>query len=181
MDEIVDIRDGSHRIIAQAAKADAHARGLLHCCAIGLLINPRGDWTLVRQAADRQDAGQLVSPVGGHVVAGEAIEDALRRETLEEIGLQDVPFKPVGATVFRRMILGRDENHHFHFFELHTDREPILGAEAVAFETFRPQELAGLVRAQPHLFGHAFHFAAHAFYPEHFGAVDDTSGIPNLA
>ena len=85
--EIVDILDDNLNCIDSKPKTVAHEQGLLHATVISELIDSEGDWTLVMQAGDRQDAGQYVSPVGGHVSAGESYEEALKREVEEEVGL----------------------------------------------------------------------------------------------
>src|SRR5689334_6410728 len=70
-EEIVDIVNEDGTVLRQAAKTEAHKHGWLHKTVIGYL-KYGDDWALVCQAADRQDAGQLVAPVGGHVQAGES-------------------------------------------------------------------------------------------------------------
>ena len=73
-EETVDIVNEQDEIVRQATKIEAHAKGLLHRTVISELINSKGEWVLVKQAADRQDAGQYVSPMGGHVDGGEIEE-----------------------------------------------------------------------------------------------------------
>src|SRR5687767_9284467 len=100
MDELVDIVDSECTVLSCATKSEAHQKGLLHRTVIAEVRDSKGNWILVQQSADRQDAGQYVSPVGGHVRAGESDEDALKRETLEEIGLTDFDFVPVGKLIY---------------------------------------------------------------------------------
>lgn len=71
MNEQVDVIDESGKVLKQALKTEAHTHGWLHKTVIGYL-KYGNEWALVRQASDRQDAGQLVAPVGGHVQAGES-------------------------------------------------------------------------------------------------------------
>lgn len=87
--EIVDIVNEHDQVTGQISKQEAHQQGLLHRCVIAEVIDSQGNWKLVKQASDRQDAGQYVSPVGGHVQAGEDPDDALNREAFEEMGLTD--------------------------------------------------------------------------------------------
>ena len=70
MDELVDIIDTTEVVVATVPKSQAHKEGLLHKTVISQLINSRGEFCFVRQAGDKQDAGQFVSPIGGHVSAG---------------------------------------------------------------------------------------------------------------
>jgi 8-oxo-dGTP pyrophosphatase MutT (NUDIX family) len=89
--EIVDIIDESGKVLHQATKEEAHEHGWLHKTVISCL-RYGDDWGLVTQAGHKQDAGQLVHPVGGHVKAGESEEDALLRESEEEIGTENIDF-----------------------------------------------------------------------------------------
>lgn len=163
--EPIDVVDEQNKILYQTTKADAHAKGLLHRTVIAGVRDSHGRWTLVKQAADRQDAGQLVSPVGGHARAGETEEDALRREALEEIGLAEFDFVLKGRTIFQREVLGRNENHYFVMYEILTDEPLNLGDEAVDQETFSESELKRALRDKPARFGDAYHFIVREFYP----------------
>jgi isopentenyl-diphosphate delta-isomerase len=113
-DELLDIIDEDENIIKVVNKREAHQRGLLHKTVIADVIDSKGRWLFVKQASDRQDAGQYVSPVGGHVSSGETNKQALKREANEELGLEgDYKFEFVGKGIFNRNILGRQENHYF--------------------------------------------------------------------
>lgn len=78
--EIVDIVNSQDIVIGQSSKDECHQQGMLHRTIIAELIDSQGNWILVEQASDRQDAGQYVSPVGGHIRAGETELAALKRE-----------------------------------------------------------------------------------------------------
>lgn len=164
-EEIVDIVDESGHYLHQATKSEAHQQGWLHPIVIGQLRRSNG-WTLVRQASDRQDAGQLVSPVGGHVQTGEKILDALHREVEEEIGVQEISHRYIGKVRFHRQILGRNENHLFYVYEITTEEELLLGSEAASVEDFTTQQLKDYVYQAPDEFGDAFYCLAENFYPE---------------
>lgn len=168
--ELVDIVDESDTALYQAAKSEAHAKGLLHRTVTAGLINSKGDWILVEQAADRQDASQYVWPMGGHVQAGEAIETAVQREVMEEMGMSDFEFCLIGKTIFRRNVLGRDENHLFILYEIHSDAQPQISHESVGYKTFSAMDLKQIIKERPELFGGSFHFVVKPFYPELFTA-----------
>jgi HAD superfamily hydrolase (TIGR01484 family) len=164
--EKVDILDDNGKIVKQALKIEAHKQGWLHKTVFGCL--KYGDeWSMVRQAPDRQDAGQLVSPVGGHVKAGESEVEALLRECEEEIGTRNITYKEVGRKVFHRQVIGRDENHLFVVYEIATDDPIVLGKEAVSIERFRPDEMKKALREYPENFGGAHYFVLEAFYPDY--------------
>lgn len=165
-DELVDIVDENDQVLYQTTKGKAHIEGLLHRCVIGLVINSNGEHVLVKQTPDRQDAGQYVSPVGGHVQAGENTDDALKRETEEEIGLKDISFKCIGKKIFSREVIGRKENHFFIVYEIYSDEEYTLGPEAESYKAFSPEELRHLLKTSPQLFGNSYLFQLKMFYPE---------------
>lgn len=164
-DERVDIIDVQGAVFRQALKTDAHRYGWLHKTVIGCL-RYGDDWALVQQAADRQDAGQWVNPVGGHVRAGECNLDALLRECEEEIGTRDIQHKFLGTARFHRQVMGRDENHLFVVYEIHTDACIELGPEAVAIRTYSRSELWSMATQGDNDLGDAYFFVAEFFYPE---------------
>ena len=54
--------------------------------AVGVLINPEGEFLLTSRPAGKVYAGYWEFP-GGRLEAGESVEAALRRELVEEIGI----------------------------------------------------------------------------------------------
>lgn len=166
MDEFVDIVDPQNNVVSQSSKREAHAKGLLHRCIIAEVISSDKKWGLVKQAGDRQDPGQYVSPVGGHVQAGEDEVSALKREALEELGLRDFKYKRVGQSVFKRTVNNRIENHFFIVYEIYTDALVTLNEESVAFKKFTKGELSKMLHDSPDSFGGAFHFVVEKFYPQ---------------
>lgn len=165
-DEIVDIVDENDLVLYQAPKREAHEKGLLHRTAIAEIIDSKGRWVMVRQAADKQDAGQYVSPVGGHVTAGETEDEGLQREALEECGLSAFKFKLVGKKIFSRETLNRRENHYFILYEIYSDNTIVLNEESTDYKLFTTQEMRDALRSTPEIFGAAFHFVIQTFYPE---------------
>lgn len=152
----VDIVDADDNIVGSDLKTKAHDLGYLHRIALGIIIDSQNRWLLVKQAADRQDPGQLVCPVGGHVRTGESYEQALRREAKEEVDYDNFEFKLVGKTIYNRFVLNRQENHYFALHIILSDQEPILNHESVTFQKFTKQEIIELLKLKPELFGDAF-------------------------
>lgn len=165
--EIVDIVTPVGTPLKSMSKEQAHAEGLLHPCVIGVVRTRDGHRTVVRQNAHKQDAGQYVNPVGGHVKAGEPLEDALRREVLEEIGWKNFECNLIGSVVYDREILGRRENHLFHVYEITSEEPIIINEESVEVCYLPAAQYTKLISEQPDLFGPPHHFVDRAF-PEYF-------------
>ena len=164
--EEVDIVDKNDNVIGKTTKKEAHEKGLLHRCVVSEVKDSKGRWLFVKQAPDRQDAGQYVSPVGGHVSSGETNEDALKRETFEELGLKDFKYKYLGKGIFNRYVIGRKENHYFMLYEVYSDTTPILNHESESSIYFTDDELKKEFEEHPEHFGDAFHFIVKDFFPQ---------------
>jgi isopentenyl-diphosphate delta-isomerase len=164
-DELVDIVDKDGNFEKVVSKKDAHEKGLLHKTVIGEVIDSKGRWLLVKQSKDRQDAGQYVSPVGGHVSAGETDVEALKRESNEELGLdRDFKYEFVGKKIFNRFIIGRQENHFFIVYKILSDFEPKINDESESYKYFTEEEIKKELKENPKLFGDAFHFVIKNFF-----------------
>lgn len=166
MDELVNIVDDNNNILAIISKTEAHAKGLLHQTVISELIDSQGNWILVKQNAHKQDADQYVSPVGGHVTAGETWEEALKREAKEEIGVEANSYKYIGKFIYNRETLGRKENHYFIVYEIYSDEIPKLNDESVEFQKFTPEELRNKIKSNKKIFGDAFLIVVKTLYPQ---------------
>jgi len=166
LDEMVDIVDIQNIVLHATTKKQAHEEGLLHRTVIAELKDSKGNWIFVKQADDRQDAGQLVSPVGGHVQSGETELEALYREVFEEIGIQEFEHKFVGRAVLNREVLGRRENHYFVLYEIFSDESLRLNHESVSHVSFTEKELKKRIKSSPKEFGNAFHFLLDTFYKD---------------
>jgi isopentenyl-diphosphate Delta-isomerase len=164
--DYVDVVDEKDEVVGKVSKQEAHEKGLLHRTVIAEIINSEGEFTLVQQSSDRQDAGQFVSPVGGHVEAGESEDDAIKREANEEFGLENIEPKLIGKKIFNREARGRKENHYFILYEVVSDSEPVLNEESVGYERFSREKLSNELKSNPKKFGDAFHFIIKTFYSE---------------
>jgi 8-oxo-dGTP pyrophosphatase MutT (NUDIX family) len=167
-DELVDIVDEKNQVLYRSQKSDAHAKGLLHRTILAEVRNQKGEWLLVKQAGDRQDAGQYVSPIGGHIRAGESEVEALEREAGEELGIAGFPYIYKGSQIWNRFIRGRQENHYFILYEIAWDGTVALNEESVGFRWFTATEIKILFQSDPKMFGDAWYFAVRAFYPKTF-------------
>ncbi len=77
-----------------------------------VILNPRGEMLLVKS----HKWGDRYTIAGGHVEVGETLEEALRREIKEEVGLQvrDVKFLMTQEAIFSTEFW---ERRHFVFFD----------------------------------------------------------------
>lgn len=168
-EEKVDIVDQNDQVIAQILKVEAHEKGSLHRCVIGQVVDSRGRRLFVKQSATRQDVGQFVLPIGGHVQAGETLQEALAREAEEELGFEN-NFKSelVGKFIYNRDILGRHENHYFNIFLVFSDQKPKINHESDEFKYFSPSQLKKILKKQPELFGAPALLIYKKFFPEFF-------------
>ncbi len=166
MEEQVDIVDDQDNMLYQTSKVDAHTKGLLHRTVIGGVRTSDGKIMLVRQNPDRQDGGQYVSPVGGHVAAGETEDQALIREAEEELGYTDIKYQLVGKAIFNRFVKNRQENHFFIVYEILTDEEPKQLGECDDFQYFTEQQLKSELQENSSKFGAAYMFVVEQFYPQ---------------
>jgi len=166
-DELIDVVDEQGNFQKVVAKKLAHAEGLLHKCVVSEVIDSKGRWLMVLQSKSRQDAGQYVSPVGGHVTSGESEDEALKREAFEELGLLgELKHEFVGKAIFNREVLGRKENHLFVMYRIYSDAEPVLNDESDNCAYFTEEELRHELKAHPEKFGAAFHFCVDRFFPD---------------
>ena len=140
--EFVDIIDKESHFLSSTSKDEAHKKGLLHTCVVALLFNSRGDMMLIKPPSTKQDAGQYVCPVGGHVSSGESEIEALEREVEEEIGITGFTHKRIGQAIFDRHALGRHENHLFILFEIYSDQEPVAGHELESMHWFSKEKIS---------------------------------------
>lgn len=164
--EIVDIVDENLQILYQTSKQEAHAKGLLHKCVIAVLINSASEMMLIKPYEHKQDAGQYVFPVGGHVSARETDKDALKREVKEEIAISDFRHKLIGKAIFDRHILGRHENHYFILYEIYSDEKPDLQDEAEFSRWFTKETLRKEIKTHKKDFGDAFFHVVKIFYKD---------------
>ncbi|GGV67614.1 MULTISPECIES: NUDIX domain-containing protein [Streptomyces] len=91
-DEIIDIVDEQDRVVGQAPRGEAYAKGLRHRCVFVQARDAAG-----RVFVHRRTATKLVFPslydmfVGGVVGAGESYDEAALREAEEELGVTGLP------------------------------------------------------------------------------------------
>ncbi|MFR9623884.1 MAG: NUDIX domain-containing protein, partial [Rikenellaceae bacterium] len=93
--EIFPLVDADGAVIGSASRGECHSGSkLLHPVVHLQLFNSRGEVYLQRRPEWKDiQPGLWDTAVGGHVDYGESVEEALRRETFEELGISD--FEPL--------------------------------------------------------------------------------------
>lgn len=96
--ELVDIVDEDDAVIATVTRRRMRAERLLHRCVAVAVVGGDGR-LLVHRRSDDKDLwpGRWDVAVGGVVTAGEAYEQAARRELGEEIGVTGAELHSIGG------------------------------------------------------------------------------------
>lgn len=90
MTEIVDVIDDKENVIRQAEKEEVITKRLLHKGALVLVLNSKGELLVhKRTLTKRLYPGTYAMFVGGGAITGETFEEAAKRETTEEIGVEN--------------------------------------------------------------------------------------------
>ena len=96
-DEWFPLVDGEGKITGKAPRKLCHQNPkLLHAVVHGHIFNGRKELYLQRRSLLKDiQPGKWDTAVGGHIGLGESLEQALRREAREELGLKHISFQPL--------------------------------------------------------------------------------------
>ena len=137
--EHLDIYDEYMNKIGQETRDKVHQNGLWHKTVHCWAYDNAGNIYFQIRA----DSGKLYTTASGHVLAGETVRDAFRREICEEIGLDmDVSDAIPLEIVFWRQDKPQKNWHDRAFAHIYANKIP---TEFTDFH-FQPEEVAGLVR-----------------------------------
>ena len=83
MSEMLDFYDKDMKFIGVESRENVHKNGLWHKTVHCWLYDENGN--IYFQI--RTDTGTLYTTASGHIQSGESIDDALKREIMEEVGM----------------------------------------------------------------------------------------------
>ena len=91
MAELLPLIDESGNVTGSALQSKCHnGSKLLHPVVHLHILNAKGELLLQKRSSNKDiQPGKWDTSVGGHIDYGEAIEQALRRETREELGVSE--------------------------------------------------------------------------------------------
>jgi len=101
--ELFDIVNPDGKIIGTAPRVSVHGNpNLLHPVIHVHVFNHNGQIFLQRRSKNKDvQPGKWDTSIGGHVNSGEKIEDAVKREALEELGIKNLQFSPLYRYVMK--------------------------------------------------------------------------------
>ena len=102
MEEMFPVVDEDGNIVSAATRGECHSGSkLLHPVVHLHVFNSKGELYLQKRP-DWKDIqpGKWDTAVGGHVDLGECVEEALRREVREELGIEDFTPERISTYVF---------------------------------------------------------------------------------
>ncbi len=146
-EELFPIVDEEGKVIGSASRAECHGGSrLLHPVVHLHVFNTQGELYLQRRPLWKDiQPGKWDTAVGGHVDFAERIEDALRREASEELGITDFLPTPLPPYVFE------SDRERELVYPFRTTYEGTIhpSAETAGGRFWSPQELAEAISVAP--------------------------------
>jgi len=127
-DEILDLVDKNDTVVATMPRSEVFSKKLKNFRVVcALLKNSSGKLFIPRRALHKADYAGYLACVGGCVQSGESYENALRRETLEEvmIDVNEKSYRFLGfISPFEHTV-----NGHVAAYEVIVDNDVVTYAE----------------------------------------------------
>lgn len=94
-EEYLEVVNEQGEILKSMPRSEIHGNpSLMHKVVHVLVFNSSGELLLQKRSMDKEVApGMWDTSVGGHINSGETLDNAVRREMEEELGIADVPLK----------------------------------------------------------------------------------------
>ena len=101
-DEWLPVVNEQGKVIGQATRRSCHAGSMfLHPVVHMHIVNKEGDMLLQQRSLKKKLLpGRWDTAVGGHVAVGEKVEEALKRETREELGIERFRARFLGSYIW---------------------------------------------------------------------------------
>ena len=100
LDEYLDLVDENDNVVGKKKRSEVYAEHLSNFRVVNVfIVNSKGEIWIPRRTADKRIFPLCLDmSMGGHVESGETYEDALKRETQEElnIDIDKTPFRFLG-------------------------------------------------------------------------------------
>jgi isopentenyldiphosphate isomerase len=128
--ELFPVVDETGNEISVAPRTVCHDGNsmLLHPVIHLHLFNDKGDLFLQKRAMTKDLLpGKWDTSVGGHIGPGENAADALRRETLEELGIKDFKFNLIGRYIWE----SPREREYVYSFTGSTEETPVINPDEI--------------------------------------------------
>ena len=105
-DELLPHVDREGNVLGSVKRGEAHSgKKILHPVVHLHLFNTKGELYLqLRPLWKTVQPGKWDTACGGHIAYGESVEDALRREVYEELGISDFEAEKVTSYIFESQI-----------------------------------------------------------------------------
>lgn len=145
--ELLDVVNESDEVVGSIYRGDIMSLNNTpgrYVRAVELFLQrPNGDIYLPRRSPEKKlFPSSLDHSAAGHMIKGESYEQALVRETKEELGIDVTP----KDCVFIKKFTPTDEIFYFRkFYLLRTDKEPILSPEHVEATWIPPSQLQSFI------------------------------------
>jgi isopentenyl-diphosphate delta-isomerase type 1 len=137
--------DESDNVLGSMTRVEAHSgSGKIHRAAVAIIFDPENKHVLLQQRTLKKDMcpGFWGDSVGGHVTFGQSYDEAIMRETEEELGLKHLKlnfhskhlFELSGEREFYAIYTG----HISLNTEIHFDRDEIQQVRWIELEKMEP-------------------------------------------
>lgn len=105
-EELFPIVDENGQVIGQVTRGEAHSgKGILHPVVHLHVFNSKGELYLQKRPAWKSiQPNRWDTACGGHIAYGERVEEALRREVMEELGMSDYTPKYITHYIFETAV-----------------------------------------------------------------------------
>ena len=150
-EEIFDVVNNSDRVIGRLPRSVVHRRNLYHRSVHGVVVDSANRVFLQLRAPHKDcDPGLWDTSVAGHLEAGERYDQAIIRETLEELGIR---LRVTPKRLFK-LDASSETNYEFCWVYLIRDNGPIQvdRSETVDGKWFVVDELSETLKDRPQEF-----------------------------